>query len=226
MREAAAIVLTAVVVGGCNPLSGGDDAARNFDDFARALRNKAPSALGKLDLERRADRAVYSAFCGVAADVVNAGRPMSEEEWIAAMEAQAKLLLSGCGSSSEPSPGGPEGAADEWCAAVPALTTDPRSDLTGEANTLQRVRRIKERYEGAIMDSCPGVTGIGIGKVEGSEAVHDPEVPPERAKRISNAENDHLISILLLSSRDRPKRPLFLDGVRLRFVVTGPIRAL
>ena len=97
--------------------------------------------------------------------------------------------------------------------------------MTGKANTFERVRRIQDRYADAIM-RCPGVTGHGIGKVKGSDAVNNPNVPPERAKRISNAEKDHLISVYLLSRRHRPERPLFLEGVRLRFVVTGRFRAL
>ena len=128
------------------------------------------------------------------------------------------LFVLGCASSSEP-------PVEAWRSALPALTTDRRTDLTGKANTFQRVRRIQARYADAIM-RCPGVQGHGIGKVKGSKAVHDPDIPPERAKRVSDGENDYLISIHLLSRRHRPGRPLFLEGVRLRFVVTGRFRAL
>ncbi len=127
------------------------------------------------------------------------------------------LLVIGCGSSP---------VAEAWCSAVSSLTTDWRSDLTGKANTFERVQRIKDRHAETIMDQCPGVTGIGVGKVKGSKAVNDPDVSPERARRMSDAEKDHLISILLLSRPHRPERPLFLEGVHLRFKVTGPIRAL
>lgn len=73
---------------------------------------------------------------------------------------------------------------------------------------------------------CPEVQGHGIGKVKGSKAVRDPDIPPERAGRISDAEKDHVIVIYLLSRRHRPERALFLEGVRLRIVVTGEFRAL
>ena len=128
------------------------------------------------------------------------------------------LLLLGCGSSSEPS-------VEAWCSALPALTTDRSTDRTGKANTFQRVRRIHERH-GSAISKCPGVQGHGIGKVKGSKAANDPRIPPERAKRVSDAEKDHLITVYLLSRRHRPERPLFLEGVRLRFVVTGRFRAL
>jgi hypothetical protein len=135
------------------------------------------------------------------------------------------LLLLGCGSSSEPPPKSPKApVAKTWCSGLPALTTNRRTDLTGKANTFQRVQRIKDRHAKAIVERCPDVTGIGIGKMKGSKLVNDPDVPPERAKRVSDAEKDHLISIFLLSRRHRPERPLFLEGVRLRFEVTGPIR--
>lgn len=137
------------------------------------------------------------------------------------------VLLLGCGSSSERSPvTAKERATDRWCLAVRELTTIRSTDLTGKANTFQRVQRIKDRHVEAIMEQCPGVTGMGIGKVNGSTVLNDPDVSPERAKRASDAEKDHLISIHLLSQRDRPERPLFLEGVRLQFTVTGPIRAL
>jgi hypothetical protein len=135
-------------------------------------------------------------------------------------------LVLGCGSSGEPPPKAPTRVAKAWCSAVPALTTDRGTDLTGEANTFRRVQRIKERYEESIMKRCPGVTGVGIAKVKPSEAVNDPEVPPERAKSVSEAEKDHLISVHLLSPRHRPERPLFLEGVPVRVMVTGGFRAL
>lgn len=139
------------------------------------------------------------------------------------------LAVLGCGSSSKaPSDRGVdarnERRAGAWCSEVSALTMDGRTDLTGEANTFQRVRRIKRRYADAILERCPGVTGIGIGKVRGSKVVNDPTVPPERAKRVSDAEKDHLISIYVQSPSCRPDSTLFLKGVRVRFVETGRLR--
>jgi hypothetical protein len=136
------------------------------------------------------------------------------------------LLLLACGSSSDPSSDAPKRrTADAWCSALPALTTDRRTDLTGKANTFQRVQAVQERYGDALL-RCPGVTGHGIGKVKDSKAVNDPAVPPERAATISHAEKDHLISVCLLSRRHRPERHLFLEGVRLEFDVTGRARTV
>ncbi len=74
------VVLVLVALVGCGP---GPNAAGSFDDFLRALGRKAPAAsIKNIDLERRVDQAVRSAFCNTAADVVNTGRPKSEQEWV------------------------------------------------------------------------------------------------------------------------------------------------
>ncbi len=89
-RVRATALVVSGLVAGCGGGGGADDAGRSFDDFLRALGNRAPSALERLQLEQKAERAVLSAFCKVAADVVNLNRPLTEEEWVDAMEAEAK----------------------------------------------------------------------------------------------------------------------------------------
>ena len=126
-------------------------------------------------------------------------------------------LLAACGSSGD-------GAA-LWCPAVPQLTRDVTTDRTGRDNTFSRVRRIHERYADALFDACPGVTSVGIGKTRPSAAVNNPAVPSRRAKRLSDREPDHLLSVGVRSDDDRPESPLYLDGARLEFHVTGEIQA-
>ena len=137
--------------------------------------------------------------------------------WCRPLALAPVLLVLGCGGSGErtPPPGERTPAAAElptarsWCPALEALTTDRRTDLTGRANTLQRVRHVKNRHSRRLA-RCPGVVGFGIGKKTGG-------LP---------ADQDHLISIFLVASRHRPRDPLFLDGVPIHFKITGPIRAL
>ena len=70
----------------------------------------------------------------------------------------------------------------------------------------------------------PGVTSLGIGKTRPSAAVNNPEMPWRRAKRLSDREPDHVLGIGVLSEDDLPEPPLYLDGVRLEFHVTGEIK--
>ena len=136
----------------------------------------------------------------------------------AAMAFLAGLLLVACGSSDDESGG-------DWCDAVPALTTDSRTDRTGKANTYRRVLRVHDRYAMTLLDNCPGVTSVGIGKTRPSAAVNNPKFPPARAKRLSDREPDHVLGVGLLAEDDRPDQDLYLNGVRLDFHITGEIRA-
>src|SRR5947209_3083028 len=59
------------------------------------------------------------------------------------------LLAAGCGSSGE--------GVRSWCPAIPALSRDSSTDLTGKQNTLARVERVNARYSRVIVGHCHGV---------------------------------------------------------------------
>ena len=101
------------------------------------------------------------------------------------------------------------------CPGLPGASRDPAADLTGKANDLERVRRVKDRYERAIFRHCRAVVGFGIGK-------------RRHARRpASPSDKDYVIVVYLRSPRYLPRnRRIFLAGVPLVFRVTGPIRAL
>ena len=122
-------------------------------------------------------------------------------------------LISSCGSSGE--------VVGSWCPEVRALTTDAHTDLTGKQNTLARVKGVQARY-GRSIEHCPGVVGDGIGTGR-SESPGSGRTPVRPA---SPTDRDYVLAVFVRSPRYRPREPLFLDGVRLSFVLTGPIRAL
>ena len=127
-------------------------------------------------------------------------------------------VLAACGASDEDE-------ANRWCPAVPQLTRDVTTDRTGRDNTFARVRRIHERHASQMLEECPGVTSVGIGKARPSAGVNNPDLSWRRAKRLSDREPDHILSVGLRSEDDRPEPPLYLGGVRVEFHVTGEIRA-
>jgi hypothetical protein len=68
---------------------------------------------------------------------------------------------------------------------------------------LDGVRQVFERRKGEILATYNAV-GAGIGKEEDS----------------------YTIVVYLATAKDRPEEPASVEGVPLRFVVTGPIRPL
>lgn len=71
--------------------------------------------------------------------------------------------------------------------------------------TLDQARAVLQQHKAELMERF-GATGIGIGKDE--------------------AEGGHVISVYLETGERFPSEPLVVDDVPLRFVVTGPIKAL
>ena len=81
-----------------------------------------------------------------------------------------------------------------------------------EPNTLERVTRVRERHDRKLL-ARPGVVGVGTGR-----ARTDPRPSPEA--------DDYVIVVSVRSPRDLPRSPVVVEGVPVRFEVTGPIRAL
>ncbi|MFH8787041.1 hypothetical protein [Streptomyces roseoverticillatus] len=75
-----------------------------------------------------------------------------------------------------------------------------------EPNTLDHVRRVLDRHKAHILATYRAV-GVGIGQA----------TSPGTA---------YVITVYLQSSTDRPQEPVTMDGVPLRFTVTGPVRPL
>jgi len=75
--------------------------------------------------------------------------------------------------------------------------------VTGRAS-LERVRAALERHRSEILERFRA-TGVGIGR--------DPD-------------GEYVIRAYLLRGADIPRGPIAVDGVAVRFVVTGPIRPL
>jgi hypothetical protein len=71
--------------------------------------------------------------------------------------------------------------------------------------TLEQARAALERHKSNLMESF-GATGIGIGKDE--------------------VDGGHVISVYLETGERFPSERVVVDGVPLRFVVTGPIKPL
>jgi hypothetical protein len=75
------------------------------------------------------------------------------------------MVASGCATAEHP----PEPtraaapAANPWCTALPALTSDPSGDLTGKANTEARVLSVRAAHEvDQVLMRCPGVVSVGM----------------------------------------------------------------
>ncbi len=75
-----------------------------------------------------------------------------------------------------------------------------------EPNTLERVRSTLNRHRAHILATYRAV-GLGIGQT----------APPGTS---------YCITVYLQSSADLPQEPVTVDGVPLRFQVTGPIRLM
>jgi hypothetical protein len=117
-------------------------------------------------------------------------------------------LAVGCGWSG----GDGEDGFVNPCEGLRGLSRDRATDRTGEANTLEHARRVRDKYTEAIRRHCKEWTGDGIGRIG-----MKPDVDPK----------DHVITVYLKRGDDLPPdRSLFLEGVPLRFRVTGEVRAL
>ncbi|WP_116209639.1 hypothetical protein [Streptomyces olivoreticuli] len=79
-----------------------------------------------------------------------------------------------------------------------------------EPNTLDHVRRVLDRHKVHILATYRAV-GVGIGVGTG---------------QATSPGTAYVITVYLQSSTDLPQEPVALDGVPLRFTVTGPIRPL
>jgi hypothetical protein len=84
----------------------------------------------------------------------------------------------------------------------------------GRPRDLATVRTILRQHGGELRRRYSGVVGFGIGAKDGVRAPVRPSDPV------------HLIVVYLRSRRDRPDGARSLEGVPIRFEVTGPIRAL
>ncbi|WP_367140982.1 MULTISPECIES: hypothetical protein [Streptomyces] len=85
-----------------------------------------------------------------------------------------------------------------------------------EPNTLDHVRRVLDRHKVHILATYRAVgVGIGVGTESGTGA-----------GRATSPGAAYVITVYLQSSADLPQELVVLDGVPLRFTVTGPIRPL
>ncbi|QGV77053.1 hypothetical protein [Streptomyces ficellus] len=75
-----------------------------------------------------------------------------------------------------------------------------------EPNTLERVRSTLNRHRTHLLETYRAV-GVGIGQAAPSAT-------------------SYCITVYLLSSADIPQEPVAIDGVPLRFEVTGPVRLM
>ena len=109
-----------------------------------------------------------------------------------------------CGGSGD-GPSGPEEGSSGG---------RPREANSARPRDLPTVRRVHPRDQDELRRRYSGVQGSGIGAADGARRPVRPEDPA------------HVIVVYLNSWRDWPKGPQSLHGVPLKFVVTGPIRAL
>ena len=112
------------------------------------------------------------------------------------------LVGQGCGEQERAGP---------WCPGLPTTAEPPRPGLR---NTEERVRRVQERHSAQLL-RCPGVVGHGVGHAS---------VPIDGSfggTPISPSDPRHVLSVSLREAGDDPGQTLFLDGVPLRFTVTG-----
>jgi hypothetical protein len=123
------------------------------------------------------------------------------------------IVLTGCGDGDS---GG--GGAVSWCPDITAISSDDRKDRTGRGNTFARVEGVHARYDRALMERCPGVVGSGVGNLK---------VYEDRGSRpVGRDDEEYVITVFLHGSKFLPSGDLNLEGVRLRFIVTGQFRAL
>lgn len=78
----------------------------------------------------------------------------------------------------------------------------------GEPTTEDRARKLVRVHAVGIVSRCEGVTAVGVGRAAGAG--------PRRSSAIV---------VHVRRQRDLPRRPLSLDGVRTRFVVSGTFEA-
>jgi hypothetical protein len=118
----------------------------------------------------------------------------------------------------------PRASSNGWCPAVKGITDDPAGDLTGRANDEARVLRIKTSIEWSLI-KCPGVVGVGVTIAEYGEAMaRGGEIRPTK---VAADDKTYVIQLSITEARYMPKtNPLFFDGVRLYFDLSGPIEPL
>jgi hypothetical protein len=124
---------------------------------------------------------------------------------------------------------------------VAAISVDESTDLTGKANTLQRVRRVWRAHKGELLRGCSGSVGGGISRRHLGVARRC-SAKAHRAKRRAvkrrltkrcrakirkgqqRYAKSHVITVFLQSARDLPESKMFIEGVPIKFGVTGQFR--
>ena len=139
--------------------------------------------------------------------------------------------------------GRPEVTA-RWCLVLPALSTDPASDLTGRANGPERVRDVLHRYRRELQSLVPYGAGTGMTRLScWSPALRDdrPDLtragdfalsvgipsdispPPSPEDRAAGwAAVDYALTVSVHHESQLPRGPLYLDGVPLVIRITRP----
>jgi hypothetical protein len=122
-------------------------------------------------------------------------------------------------------------APNPWCSALQGLTADPSGDLTGKENSEARVLQVRSAHQvDQVMTRCPNVVSIGMTLAPIAEhlAAGDFDTwAPKNLRPSTGDARDWVITIGLENPEHMPqKSPLYLDGVRVYFEVTGRIEAL
>ena len=81
-------------------------------------------------------------------------------------------------------------------------------------NTLERVTRVRDQHQEEILRRWSGVVSTGISR----ERMNEPGN--------QHPDDDYIIVVGVEKQSDLPDEPLVLDGVPVRFKVTGKLRTL
>jgi hypothetical protein len=109
---------------------------------------------------------------------------------------------------------GSEAVTERWCSEIPALSTDPKSDLTGRTNDEDRVNRVRAGYCEAFM-RLPGVVSFGMTRLSAWSRRMGEEAPA------SDKLLDFAISVGVVDESGLPAGPLFIEGVPVVVRVVG-----
>ena len=117
----------------------------------------------------------------------------------------------------------PVAVRDGWCPKVPALSSHWPGAVMGAGVTWATAARANHRYGLLVLRNCPAVTGIGISTVWIATRL-------ERHQAITSARahpggHDFVFIIDVRTASAAPRGAMFLDGVPVYFVATGPFNA-
>jgi hypothetical protein len=148
----------------------------------------------------------------------------------------AFLTLPACRTTTNNDVAAPGGARDElpsnssaagkeatWCAAVPELTSDGSADRTGQSNDSARARTVMSAIEWQLF-RCDGVLDVGVTIVEIAEALARGRPIALPTREVAATDPIFVIKVSLREAKNLPPTsPLFVQGVRVYFEVTGDI---